>query len=264
MGLRPVTYSKTCRESAVDTSAISIRSTGEQIKSKPPILIRKLLILLHGCFATRASLIAISFVIFIAIFASSCQLIGSRKSDIEIEFMLDTLDVGYTYWWPEAGPFIGNCGKELSLVFTGTLTNLEAPTSDAGPLYTPQKGTITIEEVFKIKELNGNTYKNQRFITTDCFYESGIGTGDKVLVICYDFENDYTIPGAGSILKIESFDDEGVASMRKYIDNDEDPVKIEKDIGLWATYGHGRALEQLIDCRSEMKDEEPVDTNSIQ
>ena len=185
--------------------------------------------------------------------ASSCKFGKSRKSDIEVEFMLDTLDVGYTYWWPESGPFIGNCGQELSLVFSGTIKELNAPTNEAGPLYTPQKGIIAIEKVFKIKELGENTYKNQRFFATDCFYKSGLGTGDKVLVVCYDYENAYTIPGTGSILKIDSFEDEAVTSIRKYIDTDEDPEKIEKDVGLWATYGHGRALENLITCRKEMK-----------
>ncbi|MGB7394897.1 MAG: hypothetical protein WA913_10930 [Pricia sp.] len=195
---------------------------------------------------------------------SSCQLIESRKSEIEVEFMLDTLDVGYTYWWPEAGPFIGNCGQELSLVFSGTVTNLEAPTSDAGPLYTPQKGTITIQQVFKIKELDDNTYANQRFFSTDCFYQAGLGTGDKVLVICYDYENDYTIPGSGSILKIDSFDDDAVRSIRTLIDNDENPEKIKKDIGLWATYDHGRALQQIIDCRQELGDKDDVDAEHNQ
>ncbi len=192
----------------------------------------------------------------------SCDLVKNSKSDIDIEFMLDTLDVGYTYWWPESGPFIGNCGQELSLVFSGTIKELKAPTNEAGPLYTPQKGIIAIEEVYKIKDIGKNTYKNQRFFTTDSFYKSGLGTGDKVLVVCYDYEDAYSIPGSGSLLKIDSFDDEAVASIRKYIDTDEDPEKIEKDVGLWATYGHGRALEDLIACQKEMENPDksiPVD-----
>ena len=167
--------------------------------------------------------------------------------------------MGYTYWWPEAGPFVGNCGQELSLVFSGTVTDLRAPTSDAGPLYTPQNGTITIEQIFKIKELDNNTYKNQRFVSTDCFYQSGLGTGDKVLVVCYDYEDAYTVPGAGSVLKIDSFDDEIVNSIRNYIDADENPEDIKKDIGLWATYDHGRALEQAIVCWQEMKEKDEVE-----
>ncbi|MDT7829084.1 hypothetical protein RQM65_10450 [Pricia sp. S334] len=165
--------------------------------------------------------------------------------------MLDTLDVGYTYWWPEAGPFVGNCGDELSLVFTGVVKNLEAPTNEAGPLYIPQKGTIAIEEVFKIKDLGDSTYKNQRFFTTDCFYESGIGTGDTVLVVCYDYDGAYTIPGNGSLMKIDAFDAPAVASIRNYIDAEENPEKIKKDVGVWASYGHGRALQRIIECREE-------------
>lgn len=201
------------------------------------------------------------FILFTAFSIVSCDLVKKSKSDIEIEFMLDTLDVGYTYWWPESGPFIGNCGQELSLVFSGTIRELEAPNNEAGPLYTSQKGVIAIERVFKIKELGENTYKNQRFFTTDSFYKSGLGTGDKVLVVCYDYEDSYTIPGSGSLLKIDSFDDEAVKSIRKYIDSDENPKKIEKDVGLWATYGHGRALENLIECRKEV--ENPAETFSV-
>ena len=201
---------------------------------------------------------------FIVLFCSiSCSRFN-RKSDIDIEFMLDTLEVGYTYWWPESGPFIGNCGQELSLVFVGTVTDLQPPTDEAGPLYTPQKGTITVDQVFKIKELGENTYENQRFVTSDCFYESGLGTGDKVLVVCYDFENGYTIPGAGSMLKIEAFDGPAVESLRNYIDADEDPRKIRKDIGLWASRGHGRALERAIACREEMKNPEEVEPLHIE
>lgn len=197
--------------------------------------------------------IGIIFIILILFSSASCDLIKKSKSDIEVEFLLDTLDVGYTYWWPESGPFIGNCGQELSLVFAGTIKELKAPTNEAGPLYTPQRGTIAIEQVFKIKKLGKNTYNSQKFFTTDCFYKSGLGTGDKVLVVCYDYEDEYTIPGSGSLLKIDAFDDEAVTSIRKYIDTEENPKKIKKDVGLWATYGHGRALEDLITCREEME-----------
>ena len=202
--------------------------------------------------------------ILLTLFVTSCDLAKKSKSDIEVDFMLDTLDVGYTYWWPEAGPFIGNCGQELSLVFSGTIKELKAPTNEAGPLYTPQRGAITIEQVFKIKNIGENTYKGQRFFTTDCFNGSGLGTGDKVLVVCYDFEDAYTIPGPGSILKIDDFDDDAVTSIRKYIDTDENPKKIEKDIGLWATYGHGRALEDLIACRDEIENPDETLPNANQ
>ncbi len=230
-----------------DEVKISVRNTS--VGSAQCLLGLKI----HGFGQTIRNLTSLLVIFFIAVSVVSCDLVKKSKSDIDVEFMLDTLDVGYTYWWPESGPFIGNCGQELSLVFSGTIKELKAPTNEAGPLYTPQKGIIAIEKVFKIKDIGENTYKNQRFFATDCFYKSGLGTGDKVLVVCYDYEDAYTIPGSGSLLKIDSFDDEAVTSIRKYIDTDENPEKIARDVGLWATYGHGRALEDLIACRKEMK-----------
>lgn len=180
------------------------------------------------------------------------------KSDIEIVFANDTLNIGYTYWWPESGPFIGNCGDELSLVFMGTITAMESPTDDPGPLYTSQRGTIEIAKVFKIKKLSENTYANQKFIATDCFHESGLNIGDKVLVICYDYEGAYSIPGGKSVLKIESFEDPLINSLRRYIDADENPVAIKNDLRLWAAQGMARALESIIDCRREINSEKNI------
>lgn len=192
--------------------------------------------------------------LWLSVLASICLACRTEraKSDIEIIFTQDTINVGYTYWWPGSGPFIGSCGDELSLVFSGILTQLKEPTDDPGPLYVSQKGVIEIDKVFKMKELGKKTYADQKFFSTDCFYKSGLKVGDTVLVICYDYEDDYSIPGGKSILKITSFEDPLVQSVRKYIDNDQDPVKLKKDIGLWATQGLGRALEKIIACGEEM------------
>lgn len=173
------------------------------------------------------------------------------KSELEIDFVQDTLAVGYTYWWPESGPFMGQCGDELSLVLYGTLVDLKSPTEDAGPLYTSQKGTIAIDRVFKIKPLGEGSYANQRYITTDCFDGLHLSVGDQLLVCCFDYEGGYTLPGDKSILKLSGAADPLITSLRKYIDSDQNAMELKKDVGLWATYGLGRKLQDIIRCQED-------------
>lgn len=183
---------------------------------------------------------------------SACNLRKKGKSDIEIEFTIDTLSVGYTYWWPESGPFIGECATEFSLVFRGVVTELEEPTDAAGPLYNSQNGIIKIEQVYKIKDLQENKYTNQNYFKSDCFNGLDLKVGDAVLVTCYDYEDDYTIPGNKSILKITGEEDPIIRSIKKYIDKDQNPIKIKKDVKIWEKYNLDADLQKQINCKKEM------------
>jgi hypothetical protein len=171
---------------------------------------------------------------------------------LEIEFTQDTLEVGYTYWWAESGPFVGQCGDELSLVFSGTITDIMEPTDEAGPLYTSQKGYIEIDRVFKIKDLGHKSYANQQFFVSDCFDGLGLKKGDIVLVFCYDYENALSIPGNRSILRINTLDDPLINSIKKYIDTDQDPLKIKKDMKLWEKHELDAALKRIITCSQKV------------
>lgn len=194
-----------------------------------------------------------TILVFLAVITIGSCVGKKSKSEIEVLFNQDTLNVGYTYWWPKSGPFIGGCGEELSLVFSGTITQLLNPTDDAGPLYTPQNGIIEIEKIFKIKDLGAENYANQKFFSSDCFNNLDLSVGDQVLVVCYDYEGEYSIPGKQSILKIESSDDPLVTSIRKYIDTDQDALKLKNDLGIWAKQNLGRQLQDVMKCEEEMK-----------
>jgi len=177
----------------------------------------------------------------------------------------DTLNVAYTYWWPTGGPFVGECGDSYSLVFTGTITKLyntlipNTTRDTTTVLYTPQKGIIKINEMkYKknpdkaYKKSDGKCYNGELFFSSDCFYESGLKEGDKVIVFIYSYEGEYCIPGQ-SILKINNFDDPIVLSIDKYIKYDYDPLSIKDDLNAWKKYNLDYALKQIIDCRLSIK-----------
>jgi len=193
---------------------------------------------------------SITLLFTILVVFTACNSRKKTKSDLEIEFVQDTLEVGFTYWWPESGPFIGPCGDEFSLVFSGTITDIQEPTDEAGPLYTSQKGYIQIDRVFKTKDLGPKSYANQHFFASDCFDGLELKKDDPVLVFCYDYENDLSIPGGQSILKIASLDDPLITSIKRYINTDQNPSKIKKDMKLWAKHGLDDALEIMIQCHN--------------
>jgi len=143
----------------------------------------------------------------------------------------DTLKVGYTYWWPQNGPFIGNCGEKYSLVFLGTIHEIYKKTELQQ--YTSQTGIIRIDKVLLSKELKNNTYQKETYVSSDCFADVDAKRGDKVMVFCYEYEGSTAIPGGKSILKIDGKSDAKVRSIIKYIQSDQNPLSIEDDLQIW-------------------------------
>lgn len=190
--------------------------------------------------------------IVLVVLSSGCNLKKS-KSTIDIVFTQDTLAIGYTYWWSQTAPFNGNCADAHSLVFAGTIANIKAPNTNSGPLYTSQEGVIEIEQVLKLKDIGKNIYAEQKFISTDCFYQSNFKTGDMVLVFCFDYEDNYSIPGKDCILKINGLNDPLIKSIRKFIDAGDEPLVLQKDIDLWDRHDLGMNLKASIECSQEMK-----------
>jgi len=188
----------------------------------------------------------------VSIFFTYCQTPNKKNIENKIAKNTDTLRVGYTYWWSQSGPFMGLCGDEYSLAFLGIVKEINEPIKHTQALAISQKGSIEIVKVLKKRKLIKEEYKNQKYFISDCFYNSNLKKGDKVMVFCYEYEGSYSIPNKKSILKITKFDDPIVKSIQKYIDANQNPIVIKKDLDLWSKRGFVDDLKQLIECREEM------------
>ncbi|WP_298547021.1 hypothetical protein [uncultured Aquimarina sp.] len=162
----------------------------------------------------------------------------------------DTLEVGYTYWWPENGPFIGNCGEQYSLVFLGTIHEVYKKTEQQQ--YASQMGVIKVDKVLIAAALKNKTYQDEQYVTSDCFAQVDAKKGDKVLVFCYEYEGSISIPGGKSILKINDSSDPIVASIKRYIGSNQNPLSIEDDLHIWEEIELGSELSQIISCKKTL------------
>ena len=119
-------------------------------------------------------------------------------------FNPDTINVGYTYWWPNVNPLLNFTADKCPLVFIGQVSSLGKvimPDEEEPPTII-QKGTIEIISLIKHEGLSKQKFSGQKYFSSDCFYNSNLKIGDRVLVYCYAYEGMYSIPGKKSILKI--------------------------------------------------------------
>lgn len=190
--------------------------------------------------------------------------IKSKKSKLKkgnsqskpVSINSDTLNIGYTYWWPESGPFIGLCGEEYAFVFLGEIVDINTSINDTSAHYISQKGIIKIKEVIKVRALKEQTYKNEKYFTSDCFYGLNVKNGDKVLVFCYEYEGSYSIPGKNAVLKLKTFNDATILSIKNYVQANQNPLSIKGDMALWEKKGFGNKLKQIIECKETISREE--------
>ncbi len=160
----------------------------------------------------------------------------------------DTLDVAYTYWWSEAGPFIGLCGDKYALVVVGEITTINSASETQNDGHVKQEGVIKIHEVMVNQQLPKQSYQHEQFLKSDGFYDSKLTIGDKVIMFCYAYEGRLAMPGAGAIVKIEQQDDPRLSSIKKYIKSDQNALTIKDDVSIWEEVGHGKALIKILAC----------------
>lgn len=167
----------------------------------------------------------------------------------------DTLYVGYTYWWPESGPFVGLCGTPYALAFVGNVIHLDSAERASNGMYDSRYGVIGIKELLKVDGAGKKIYKKQRFFVSDCFENLEVKEGQLVLVFCYEYEDGIGNPGGSSILRLEGLSDPLIGSIKRFIAADQSPEAIADDFELWEGRGFGGMLEGMIECRRRVKED---------
>ncbi len=184
----------------------------------------------------------------ITCFRGSAQEKIDIKSDVEISLdHSDTLTVNYTYWWPQSGPFIGQCGERYAFVFLGTIISVEE--EDEKLHYISKKGVVKIDSVLVANAIKKDRYEKQHFFVSDCFEHIEVTAGDQVIVFCYEYEGNYSIPGVKSVLKITNDEDPILEPIKRYIASKQNALVLQKDIALWEKYDLVSHVKQIISCK---------------
>jgi len=157
----------------------------------------------------------------------------------------------------QSGPFIDDCSKKYALVFTGTIVQL-GDIQAWDEIVSHRSGIIKINEIL-YSDRRYEYYKKENYCFVDKIHLmiqfKTIGT--KVIVFAYSKNRSIFIPQthygeSSSILVLQDFNEAIVASMRKYIRADQDPLALSDDIEIWAKfsnyYGFGQNLTRRIEC----------------
>lgn len=173
---------------------------------------------------------------------------STSVSHVDSKENIDTLRVGYTYWWPQSSPFINPCGGGHSLVLYGEIADMQEPIFDEDRLYTPQTGVIKIIDVLYLSEGKQQHYNAEEMMVTDCFYEAGLDTGQQVMVFCYEYEDYFSIPGKECIVPISGPTDNVLLSMLKYYTAEKDVKEILESSEHWEEKGYSLEMKMLGAC----------------
>ena len=189
-------------------------------------------------------------------FLIACEQIQEKKDQNPIQQSIqeikpekeELLDVGYTFWWPHSGPFIGLCGTPYAFVFKGTVIEI-ADTISVGHLEVKkQNGKIEIQVFMALEQPDKQKYTGQKYFTSDCFYGLDLKVGDKVMGFCYEYEGYFAIPGGKSLLKIDHWNDPLVRAIGQYLENGRNPYSVSDQMELWEKYDLVEDLKRNMEC----------------